>query len=112
MATPIPITGADVAAFLGKPDDAALVELAGRHLTVLTAMARAYTRGEGFSADGVPNDELAAVLTTATARMVTHPEQIARTDTAGPFTRQLAGGFTGWTLAETFVLNRYRKRAG
>ncbi len=23
----------------------------------------------------------------------------------------LSGGFTGWSLAETFVLNRYRRRA-
>ncbi|WP_235733812.1 hypothetical protein [Mycolicibacterium austroafricanum] len=102
-----------MAAFLGKPNDAALVELAGKHLTVVKAMAKAYTRGVGFDSHGYPSsDDLVAVLITATARMVTHPEQIARTDTAGPFTRQIAGGFTGWTLAETMVLNRYRKRAG
>jgi hypothetical protein len=30
---------------------------------------------------------------------------------AGPYTQSLRGGFTGWTLAELAVLNRYRKRA-
>jgi hypothetical protein len=73
-------------------------------------MARAYTRGHGFD-DGEPNEELAAVITTATARFIGNPTQLSRADTIGPFTTDIRGGFTGWTLAELFVLNRYRKRA-
>ncbi|WP_221634676.1 hypothetical protein [Nocardioides luti] len=68
-------------------------------------MARSYTRDRGF--DGAdPFDDVAAVITTATARLLANPGQVG--NTAGPFT--VAGGFTGWSLPETFVLNRYRKR--
>ena len=55
--------------------------------------------------------DVAAVLVTATARMMTNPGQIARDSTAGPFSESIRGGFVGWSLAETFVLNRYRKRS-
>ncbi|WP_454175250.1 hypothetical protein [Gordonia sputi] len=98
--------GADVAAFLGQGDDDTLVALAGQHVTIITAMARAYTRGNGFT-DAEPNDEIAAVITTATARLVANPEQIATT------TGSVAvnGGFTGWTLGERFALDRYRRKA-
>ena len=100
------VTGETIAAFLGQGTDHELVALAGQHATIITAMARAYTRGNGFT-DAEPNDEITAVITTATARLVANPEQIATT------TGSVAvnGGFTGWTLAETFVLNRHRKRA-
>lgn len=101
--------GQDLADFLGQGDDAQLVALAGEHVALVTAMARAYTRGGGFMLDGSPNDEVAAVITTATARLVTNPEQNKRESihdysvTPTPF--------VGWSLVETFVLNRYRRRA-
>jgi hypothetical protein len=100
------VTGQDVADFLGQSDDMGLVALAGEHVDVITAMVKAYTRDNGFTA-GEPADELAAVITTATARLVANPEQL-ETSVGGTYVR---GGFAGWTLAETFVLNRYRKRA-
>ena len=99
------VTGETIAAFLGQGTDHELVALAEQHVPIITAMARAYTRDNGFTPD--PADDIAAVITTATARLVANPEQIATT------TGSVAvnGGFTGWTLAELFVLNRYRKRA-
>jgi len=100
-------TGADVAAFLGQGDDTTLIALAGQHVTIITAMARAYVRGEGFTETG-PADDIAAVITTATARLVTNPEQLESL-TIGSYATK--GGFQGWTLAELFVLNRYRKKA-
>jgi hypothetical protein len=69
-------------------------------------MVRAYTRTRGFVADE-PNDELAAVITTASARMVANPEQLPTK--VGSF--EIRGGFQGFSLAETFVLNRYRRTA-
>lgn len=102
------VTGQDVADFLGRGDDTSLVALAGEHATVITAMANAYTRGRGFT-DGEPAEDVAAVITTATARLVTNPAQNIE-ETTGPFSRR-PGVFAGWTLAETFVLNRYRKRS-
>lgn len=112
---PVPdegLTGQTVADFLGYGDDAELVALAGRHLVTVTAMARAYTRGRGFydSGYGEPFDDVAAVITTATARLVVNPEQNKREQLATGESVTYAG-FTGWSLAETLVLNRYRKRA-
>ncbi|MFD3038352.1 hypothetical protein [Mycolicibacterium senegalense] len=100
------VTGQDVADFLGQGTDTTLVALAQEHATIITAMARAYTRDRGFTGTE-PADDIAAVITTATARLVANPEQIP-TDIGSVSIR---GGFTGWTLAELFVLNRYRKRA-
>lgn len=101
------VTGAQVASFLGQGDDQGLVALAGEHVAIITAMARAYTRGSGFDDTGDPLDDVAAVITTATARLVANPEQL-ETSVGGTYVR---GGFNGWSLAETYVLNRYRKRA-
>ena len=77
---------------------------------MITVMAKAYTRGRGFDGNE-PNDELAAVITTAAARFVSNPSQLSRNQTAGPFGDDVRGGFQGWTLAEQAVLNRYRVRA-
>jgi hypothetical protein len=73
---------------------------------LITTIAKAYTRGQGFTGN-VPNEEIAAAITTASARLYANPEQI-------PYdigTVSMRGGFNGWTLAELFVLNRYRVRA-
>lgn len=100
------VAGQDVADFLGQGTDTALVALAGEVVPVITAMVSAYTRGRGFEA-GNPNDELTAVITTASARMVANPEQLpTRVGSV-----EIRAGLQGFSLAETFVLNRYRKRA-
>mgnify|MGYP000243451297 FL=1 len=100
------VAGQDVADFLGQGTDTALVALAGEVVPVITAMVSAYTRGRGFDL-GDPSDELAAVITTASARMVANPEQLpTRVGSV-----EIRAGFQGFSLAETFVLNRYRKRA-
>lgn len=103
------VTGQDVAAYLGRGDDTELVALAGQHVLIVAAMARAYTRGQGFESDGEPKADVAAVITTATARMVVNPEQTKRYQ-VGDYSEAPAV-FQGWTLAELFVLNSYRKRA-
>jgi hypothetical protein len=65
-------------------------------------MVRAYVRGTGEG--WTPNDELEAVVVTATARLITNPGQIPVDQATGPCTQSLRGSFTGWTLAELFVL--------
>lgn len=100
----------DVAAFLGHGDDPTVIALARETLPIITAMARSYTRGNGFT-DGEPNEDIRAVIITATARLMTNPGQLAVDETVGSFSKSIRGGFAGWTLAETFVLNRYRVRA-
>ncbi|MGB3697581.1 MAG: hypothetical protein WBA05_09120, partial [Gordonia sp. (in: high G+C Gram-positive bacteria)] len=95
-----------VAEFLGLPGDPDVVAMASQQATVITEMARAYTRDAGFNGPD-PNSQIAAVIVAATARLVGNPEQIAH----GIGDVQYRGGFSGWSLAETTVLNRYRKRA-
>lgn len=103
------VTGQDVADFIGQGDDDTVVALAGQHVQIITAMAQAYTRGNGFddAHDGHPNDDVAAVIITATARLMANPDQTNYR--VGNISYQ--SHFQGWTLAETFVLNRYRKTA-
>lgn len=99
-------TAQDVADFLGQGDNPELVAMAGEHVLIITAFAQAYTRGNGFPS-GFPVEPIAAVITTATARLLANPEQI---DTrAGDVS--VKGGFVGWSLAELFVLNTYRKKS-
>ncbi len=97
-----------VAAFLGKPDDTAILDTAEQTIPIVTVMVKAYLRGTG---DWEPNDELEAVIVTAAARMVSNPGQLPYDLATGPFTNPVRGAFQGWSLAELFVLNRYRKRA-
>lgn len=100
------VTGQRIAEFLGGADDDDLIEFANHHIEVLTQMCLAYTRGAGFS-NGAPNDQIAAVIVSATARMIANPQQIAY-DVGGVSIR---GGFQGFNLAERIVLNRFRKTA-
>lgn len=100
------VTGQQVADFLGLGDDVAAIAQAGDHAAIVTALARSYTRGRGFiGAD--PAEDIAAVIVTATARLVANPEQLA-SDFGSV---SLRGGWQGWNLAEQIVLNRYRVRA-
>lgn len=100
-------TGQTIADYLGAGDDASLVALCTQHVAVTTALARSYCRGGGFNG-AEPLEDVAAVITTATARMVANPEQ--STIQAGEVTGR-DRGFQGWNLAELAVLNRYRGRA-
>lgn len=97
-----------VAAFLGKPGDTATLAAAEQAIPVVTVMVKAYVRG---GTDWEPNDEVEAVIVTASARVLSNPSGLAQDVTAGPYSQSLRGAFQGWTLAELFVLNRYRKRA-
>jgi hypothetical protein len=92
-----------VAAFLGQPDDAAIMDTAEQAIPIVTVMVKAYVRGTG---DWEPNDELEAVIVTAAARMVSNPGQLPYDTTAGVFTHSVRGAFQGWTLAELFVLKQ------
>ena len=104
------VTGQRVAEFVGRGDDQAFVALASEHVQIVTAMARGYTRDRGFET-GEPAEDLAAVIVTATARLLANPDQVPNDLTAGSFSKRTYAGFTGWSLAETFILDRYRKRA-
>lgn len=95
--------------FLGRSESDPFFGPVEQAIPIITTMVKAYVRGTG--ADWEPNEELDAVIVTATARLVTNPTQLQSDTTAGPFTQSVRGSFTGWTLAELAVLNRYRRRA-
>ena len=86
-------------------------EVAEMTVQIITAMAKVYTRGRGFDVTGEPSEEIAAVITTASARFIGNTKQTSMAMAAGPFTHDVRSYFQGWTLAELFVLNRYRKTA-
>lgn len=50
------------------------------------------------------------VITTVAARILSNPEFIQVREVIGPYQYFRGEGFTGFTLAELAVLNRYRKR--
>ena len=100
------VTGADVARFMGREGDPSMVALASESVVIVTAIVRAYVRGVGFD-NGEPDDALAAVITTATARVVTNPGQLPM-DVGSVSVR---GGFNGFTAGELAVLHEYRARA-
>lgn len=79
-------------------------------LSIVSAMASAYTRGQGFTA-GVPNDEVRAVILTASARLISNATGLLYNEVEGPSQIQYSSAFSGWTVGELFVLNRYRTRA-
>lgn len=92
-----------------EPLDSGQAELV---IGVVTAQANGYTRGRGFT-DGVPNDEIAmAVILPAADRMLAtvdsgHFSAVAK----GPESVSYGAPFAGWTVAELFVLDRYRVKA-
>jgi hypothetical protein len=77
---------------------------------VVTAMASAYTRGQGFTA-GVPNNEIRAVILSAAARFLANPRGLLLSETVGPEQIEFRSAFTGWTTGELYVLDRYRVKA-
>jgi len=77
---------------------------------IITTMAKAYTRGHGFTGNQA-NDEIAAVITAASARLAANGTQLGVRLKVDDYEREFRSGFQGWSLAELAVLNRYRKRA-
>lgn len=105
------VTSEQVLELLGRPGDTALAGSIQQAIPIITTMARAYTRGRGFDHWSDPSEELESVIATAAARLASNPTQLPIDETAGPFSRSLRGAFTGWTIGELAVLNRYRARA-
>jgi hypothetical protein len=100
-------TGVDVAAFLGASSDTALVTRATATVLVVARLAKRHTRGNGFQSSTSVAAEIAAVITTATARLVANPEQID----SQVGTVSVRGGFRGWSLVERLVLDDFRGTA-
>src|SRR5687767_4459132 len=102
-----PPTGQDVANFLGRGSDTAFVALCNVHVPLVTAFVRSYVRGQGFDQYDDMEEDLRAVIITATARLVVNPSQQIF-EAADSY--QARGSFSGWSLAEIGILHRYRRR--
>ncbi len=116
--------------FDGLPDQNAPAVRAAAELA--WGLIEGYTRGRGIPVNLVPAHEppytaeevaaveaatappadLAAVALAATLRLVPNPAQRrSESTTTDAGSHRIEGGFDGFTLAETLVLNRYRRRA-
>jgi hypothetical protein len=101
-------TADDLSAFVGQELNA---DQANAVVSVVTALASAYTRGQGFTA-GEPDSNIRAVILSASARLVADTSQIVQSQQMGPFVTQYSGDHSvQWSTAELYVLNRYRVRA-
>lgn len=99
----------DVLTFVEDGASAPSNEQASQALEVASAMAVAYTRGAGKLPNGMWREGVGEVVLSAAARIVANPSGIQWRNQAGDFSAMRSSGFNGFTLAEQFVLNRYRK---
>lgn len=99
----------DLKAF--SPEDVTDDEQAQIMLESALALVASYTRDRHAYRDGKLRPGVRAVILSAAARMIANPSGISRSDQAGSFSTRRGPGFSGFTLAERAVLNRYRKRA-
>lgn len=102
-------------------DAAALVQFMDTHkvdqdtaqqcIDVVTAMVSAYCRGRERMSSGAAKPGISAVVLAASARLAANPLQVSYRDQAGSISRSRQGAFQGFSLAEQYILNRYRKRS-
>lgn len=101
-----------VAAFMGR--SIASAEDVEPHLWSAISLVRAYTRGVGFAptdaneAGILCREDIASVIIATAARSAANPTQATREE-IGSWSA-VYGKFDGFTLAEQFVLNQYRRR--
>lgn len=103
----VQLTADDVVRFLDQGTDPTARALAEAHLPVVRAYVKAYTRGHGFNGD-MAVESINAVIMTATARLMANPMQHKREELNGYAVTPTP--FAGFTIAESLVLNAYRKR--
>lgn len=104
MAAP---TSAELGALMGRT---VTTEQGNAVLSIISALASGYTRGVGFT-DGVPNNEIRAVVLSAACRYIAEPRQMATTEVVGPMSARFEAGGFDFSVGERMVLNRYRIRA-
>lgn len=79
-------------------------------LATATGLVDAYCRGRHKRGEHFKPGVEEVVLTVA-SRILANPEQIQVREEVGPYSYFRGPGFSGFTLVELAVLNRYRKRA-
>lgn len=107
MAAP---TGTDLARLLDVEVDVPWLERAGAVISIVEAMAKAHTRGNGWTDSG-PVEEIRSVILTASARLLSNSSGLLRDEAAGPESVSYRSAFTGWTAVERICLDRHRVKA-
>jgi hypothetical protein len=118
--------------FLGIGDDDQAADQSKSAVYLVTQLAKSYTRGNGFGDEWVAED-IQAVIITASARLMTNPQQSTSESESTPLLRlsvggghvmpgeegvvaaqsfAFSGGFSGWTDVKLAVLHAYRVRNG
>jgi hypothetical protein len=100
-----PVAAETLGAYLGQTPDVARFNSV---LSVVAAQVRAYVRDNGFNDDGTVAQDIASVILSVAARLVSNPSQL-KSESMGPF--QIQYPTTGFTVSELAVLNRHRIRA-
>lgn len=101
-------TGSDVAAFLGRTQDAGFIAQADRAAAASYEFAKAFCRGRGFEDDEDVPDDLRQVIVTAAARIASNPNMLAAEQAESYASTGRFDG--GWAPVELMVLTRYRRR--
>ena len=112
MAAPTPVDLANLLGADGVGDDVGQIPegQVQEILAIITAIVKSATLGNGF-VSGVPAEDLRAVILTSAARLWRHPAQLDYGETKGPESVFFRSGFDGFTVAELYVINRYRRTA-
>ncbi|HEY2299007.1 MAG TPA: hypothetical protein VGH43_14835, partial [Jatrophihabitans sp.] len=99
-----------VLAYLGEDQaDPDLLTLAAARLPVVLAFVKSYTRGQGFTADGIPDDALSAVIIAAAARELNTEQGLQRQE-IGTTSYYYGPNPQDFTLRELLIMNGYRRR--
>lgn len=104
-------TSSDVLDYLasGASTEPYLLDLAAARVPIVTTYVRALTRGQGF-VNGEPNDELAAVITTAAAREINISPGIQREE-LGTYNAYYGPNASEFSLRELMIIRSYRRMA-
>jgi hypothetical protein len=76
----------------------------------IAQLASAATRGVGFT-NGIPNADLWSLIVGAAARIYAHARQLSLSQAEGQESFDVRQGFQGWSVAEQYVIRRYRRMA-
>lgn len=101
----------DLVALADQKDTPRLREQARLQLTTAEGMVTAYCRGRERDRRGEYRPGVGEVVLSLSGRLLANPQQIQVREQVGSVSMLRGEVEVGFTLAEQFVLNRYRKRA-
>lgn len=109
---PQQLTPSELLEFAPPIADGTTPDTAATHaLTGAEALVEGYTRGRHVNLSGGYRPGIRAVILQVAARILANPGQVNVRVQAGAVVVSKGPGFSGFTLAEQAVLNRYRRRA-